>query len=374
MLSQWRQDTSTPHGDNVDISPSPPPSHLPGDSTCSKPEAAASQTAAQPPIVVRDLAPPRPTNPPPLRPAANVVGNDVDTKEWECATCTLRNSITVLECGACGAQKGQQTSSQTVEEQRRLEEQQAMSRYLKEQGGSHGAGDSSVIAAHMQGDACAAGNDASTASTGMSTPCNTVVMPPVVAMKQPPSPPKGDSTDSPGARAMMRAGSTPPSPSGGKNPQIKNLVERSLAQLSPSSGGAKESAWPMAKEAAVSGSLGLGSLSTTTIPIPIGDGASNSQQHGMQRPASATRKKPPPPPPPKKTSLSSNSGATLFNPSHTSTPAVVGRLPPTKPTAPPPPIPGSAGPGNACNRMSWKPYGISIFPTLCVFVSRVRFD
>ena len=322
------------------------------------PSSAASQYSSSPPDRPQPPPPPPPaeagglprqhtTQPWSNPPSGGMDGRKVGQEdEWVCATCTLRNAACHTACDACGAYKGTGRSETTVSEQeQRLCEQQAMSQRLK---------GLAPHAAPGQPSSCMPGTQLPPA------PHNTVVMPPVVAMHQAPSPPKGDSADSPGARAMMMAGPctsrpSPPSPAGGENQQIKNMLARNLAQLSPGTGGA-----PASKGAGSwSDALGLSSLGVSVTAsaghhvLPSqqqqegqgkGKGLQQAQhpQQPQSRPPSATKKPPPPPPPreQKKTALGQSGSGPCLASGAQQRPGPP--PPPAKPNVPPPPIPVAA--------------------------------
>ena len=258
-----------------------------------------------PPLAAFGGHPPQTSPQPPSSRPSGVMDSGVEAKrdEWACATCTLRNASCLTACAVCGAYKGTRKSEATVSEQeQRLHEQQAMSQRLQ----GHA----------MHADAAGPPSSFVPKTPPPPAPHNTVVMPPVVVMHQAPSPPKGDSRDSPGARAMMMADPcmsrpSPPSSGGGQNQQIKNLLVLNLEQLSPGTG--HHPAVPFQQQQG------------------HGQGQAHQAQQPQHRPPSATKKKPPPPPP-----------REHMNTAVEQRPAPP--PPPAKPKVPPPPIPVASQP------------------------------
>ena len=316
-LRQWQEEAAQPAspahsaGSPPPLPPSPPPP--------------AVGSLPKLPLGAISHAPPHPPLPPQPVPHQSAA-----VTEWSCIACTLRNRGGAAACEACGTAKGDQMHAGTVIEQQRLQEQQAMRERLPGIQGIAGA-----TPAGMCGGLGAGGQRQQIgAVTGegwthfdggaSSSPHNTMVQPPTVGIHQAPSPPKGDPTDSPGARALMNAGSPGSVASVGQqrhsNDKVLSAVALNMAQLmgeSPTKsvegggGGGRGGRGGAALWSQAAQSLGLVSREVPSTPSATCNNnlVNNEHQHHHQqrqpqqqqfqpqRPGSATRKKPPPPPP-----------------------------------------------------------------------------
>ena len=255
--------------------------------------------------------------------------------EWVCGMCTLRNSGSVEVCAECGcARAGPRGSRQP---QRVLVEQQTAV-----QGGNTGS---------------LPGSDGAQRVLPRGAQQNGVVQPPAGVMHQAPSPPKGDSADSPGVRVLQMAGS----PKGGEN-KVNSLIEHNIAQMLGASSGSgvgdggggrdaspgnwvgfASSSWDFGGLAAGLAAASkpaqgetLASTNKTRVAAParlsdLGLAAHMANSSTPVAPAPAAAGKKPPPPPPKPSAPPPSCPH-------------AGSVPPTKPCAPPPPPPQPAKP------------------------------
>ena len=235
-------------------------------------------------------------------------------------------------------------------------------------------------------------------------PCNAVVQPPTVSLQEAPSPPRGDDTDSPGARVLMMAGGSPGRDGGGEGggerrmssenmEKVKNLIAHNMHQLfsespaastpagdnknRPAAGasGGLAAGWSGAAANAAK-ALGLSAVGVSVTAAPLAPASApgppspqsppppsdhhhhqqQQQQHDQQQQhrvaVSSARKKPPPPPPPPRPKEKQASASGARGPSSGG---------PQKPSAPPPPVPQAASPAprkllrhvRACVRAIW---------------------
>ena len=219
-LRQWQEDAAQPASPAHSAgSPPPLPPPSPPPAVGSLPKVPLAAVSREPPHHSHPPLPPLPPQP--------VSHQSAAVTEWSCIACTLVNRGEAAACEACGTARGDQMHAGTVIEQQRLQEQHAMRERLQGIQGTQG----------IQGIPGEGEGEGWTHFDGgaSSSPHNTMVHPPTLAIHQAPSPPKGDPTDSPGARALMNAGSPGSVASVGQqrhsHDKVLNAVALNMAQL-----------------------------------------------------------------------------------------------------------------------------------------------